>query len=614
MQLALHLPAETDRSQVLASGLDDLGVDSLVAVEIRSWFLKEIETEIPVFKVLSGGSVTQLLEYAIENMPAKLTPKQNSEASTAGASVSGDLAVAQPTPDSHSSVPSIILTNDSAGASQSDEHSQIVSAATSQMGDEPEKALPSPVTSVSESPSPKFGKIVPISPGQSRFWFLKQLMEDQTTANSTIRVAIEGSIRLNSLDTAVRKIASLHEAFRTSFFVDEDQKPVQAISETSRLFLECKTISAESQVDKEFEALKNHVYDIEHGECMRLVHLSLSSTKSYLLIGSHHIILDGISLEVFLGNLQRAYNGQRLSDDIFQYSEYSEKIRHEISSGGLQGEIDYWKTELASPPAPLPLLPFSATKSRTTLTQYSHASATRTLPAALAKKIEETCARLKANVFHFYLGVFEVLLFKLLGTADVCIGMADANRWDERVAQSIGMYLNLLPLRFRLDSAQSFEAVLKETRRKAYLAMSHSRLPFDVLLENVECERSTAFSPLFQAFINYRQGVSETRSFDEAMGRTEEIELPKAGYDVSLDVIENPGGDTRVIFMLQKSLYGEQETERVLGMYFGLLEEMCQGSGRNLGKISLFTEKEVEDAVKLGQGECSELPAVEDLC
>ncbi|KAK0741489.1 polyketide synthetase [Schizothecium vesticola] len=602
LQLALHLPAETERSQVLALGLDDLGVDSLVAVEIRSWFLKEIETEIPVFKVLSGGSVTQLLEYAIENMPAKLAPNQNGETSDAGTSVSGDLAVVQLTPESHSSVPSIILTNDSTGASQSDGHSRIVSAATSQMGDEPEKALPSPVASVLDPPSPKYEKIVPISPGQSRFWFLKQLIEDQTTANNTIRVAIEGSIRHDSLEIAVRKIASLHEAFRTSFFINEDQKPVQAISETSRLYLERKIISDESQVNEEFDALKNHVYDIEHGECMRLVHLSLSSTKSYLLIGSHHIILDGISLEVFLNALQRAYNGQRLPHDVFQYSEYSEKIRHEISSGNLHGEINYWKTELANPPAPLSLLPFSATKSRTTLTQYAHTSARRTLPAALAKKIEKTCVRLKANVFHFYLGVFEVLLFKLLGTADVCIGMADANRWDDRVAQSIGMYLNLLPLRFHLDSAQSFEAVLKDTRRKSYLAMSHSRLPFDVLLDNIECERSTAFSPLFQAFINYRQGVSETRSFDGAMGRTEEIELPKAGYDISLDVIENPGGDTRVIIMLQRSLYGEEEAERVLVLYFGLLEEMCQGSGRSLGEISLFTEKEVEDTVKLGKG------------
>lgn len=578
-----------------------------MAVEIRSWFLKEIEAEIPVFKVLSGGSVTQLLEYAIENMPAKLIPNQSGEASVTGTSNSGELAVVQPTPDSsHSSVPSIILTNDSTGASQTgDDNDRFVSATTSQIGDEPEncdKATPSSAPSVTNVSRTSFEKIVPISPGQSRFWFLKQLMEDQTTANSTIRVAIDGTIGLDSLDTAVRKIAARHEAFRTSFFTGEDQKPVQAISETSRLFLERKVITSESQVDEEFERLRNYVYDIEHGECMRLIHLWLTPSKSYLLIGSHHIILDGISLEVFLNALQRAYNGQSPPDDVFQYSDYSEKLRQEISSGGLQGEIDYWKTELENPPAPLSLLPFSPTKSRTTLTGYSHTSVSQTIPPALARQIENTCFRLKANIFHFYLGVFEVLLFKLLGTTDICIGMADANRWDERMAGSIGMYLNLLPLRFHLDNASTFESVLKETRRKAYLAMSHSRLPFDVLLENVNCERSTAFSPLFQAFINYRQGVSETRRFDGATGTTEEIALPRAGYDISLDIIENPGHDTKVTFMLQKSLYGEEETSRVLDMYFKLLGDMCWVSGQPLKKISLFSRGDIENAVNLGRG------------
>ncbi|KAK4228637.1 hypothetical protein QBC38DRAFT_508775 [Podospora fimiseda] len=381
-------------------------------------------------------------------------------------------------------------------------------------------------------------------------------------ANSIIMVAIDGKIRLDSLETAVRTIDARHEAFRTSFFTGEDQKPVQGISPRSRLFLEKKVIETESQVNEEFERLKNYVYDIEHGECMRLIHLSLTPTKSYLLIGSHHIILDGISLEIILNDLQRAYNGQSLPQD----------LRQEISSGTL------------------PLLPFATCKSRTSLTGYSHTS------------IEKTCARLKANMFHFYLGVFEVLLFKLLGTSDICIGMADANCWDNRVAESIGMYLNLLPLRFHLDNTENFETVLKETRRKAYLAMSHSRLSFDVPLENIKCERSRAFSPLFQAFINYRQGVSETRQFDGAKGTTEEISLPRAGYVISLDIIENPGHDTKVIFMLQESIYSEADTTRILDLYLKLLGSVCEFSGQPLNDILLFSQSEIEKAVKLGQG------------
>ena len=587
IQAALQIPVENDKFQVLSSKTDDLGIDSLVAVEIRSWFLKEIETEIPVFKVLSGGSVTQLLEYAIENMPARLTPHLSESSKISG---TDHVAIKPPTPDSISPTPNSGSKN---------------SAETSQLGDEQDREEYSSATSLSDISQTSFGKIFPISPGQSRFWFLKHLIEDQTTANSTISVSIQGTIRLDSLETAVRKIATRHEALRTSFFMNENQKPVQAISETSRLYLERIINADESQVALEFENLKTHVYDIEHGECMRLIHLRITPTENYLLIGSHHIIMDGISLEVFLNDLQKAYNGQNLSDQVYQYSDYSEKLRQDLACGAMQEEMKYWKSELANPLPALPLLPFAATKNRTTLLRYEHISASHSIDSKVAKQIENTCQKLKANVFHYYLAVFEVLLFKLFGHSDVCIGMADSNRWNDQVAKSIGMYLNLLPLRFHLDAKQSFEGVLKDTRRKAYLAMSNSRLPFDILLDNVESERSTTFSPLFQAFINYRQGISEKRKFDSATGTIKEMSLPRTNYDISLDIIENPGSETRITFMLQKSLYSESDTARILDMYLQLLSDFSSSHKHTLHEVSLYSKQDSSNAIQSGQGKSS---------
>nr|A0A7L9EYL1.1 RecName: Full=Hybrid PKS-NRPS synthetase xenE; AltName: Full=Xenoacremones biosynthesis cluster protein E [Xenoacremonium sp. BF-2018a]QOJ72663.1 XenE [Xenoacremonium sp. BF-2018a] len=598
LQVALQIPDETDKSQVLASGTDDLGIDSLVAVEIRSWFLKELETEIPVFKVLSGGSVTQLVEYAIGSMPAELTPNRADSAKASEPEPEAP-ATLMPPPDSVSSSPSSLPKTSASGSSQQMSEG---SSKTSEQGDAQDKKEESPSESVNDISELTYEKVLPVSPGQSRFWFLKHLLEDQTTANNTIWVSIQGTIRLNDLEMAIRKVAARHEALRTSFFMDENQKPIQAISETSRLYLEKKTLSSGSQAEREFEGLKKHVYDIEHGECMRLVYLEVTDTESYLLIGSHHIIMDGISLEVFLKDIEKAYNGQSLSNQVYQYSDYSEKLRQELEQGTMQEEINYWKSEFADVPSPLPLLPFAAEKQRKSLAAYSHTSVSRLVDPRVARQISNTCHKLKANVFHFYLGVFEVLLFKLFGNNDVCIGMADANRWNEKVSQSIGMYLNLLPLRFHLDGRQSFEAMLKDTRRKAYLAMSNSRLPFDVLLDNVICERSSAFSPLFQAFINYRQGVNEKRVLGNATGATKELSLPRAGYDISLDIIENPGNDTRVTVMLQKALYSDNESSRVLDLYFKLLNDLSSSSKKMLEEVSLFTEQEISNSIQLGQG------------
>jgi aspyridone synthetase (hybrid polyketide synthase/nonribosomal peptide synthetase) len=50
----------------------DLGIDSLVAVEIRTWFLKELGADIPVVKILGGDTVEQISTLATKKLMARI--------------------------------------------------------------------------------------------------------------------------------------------------------------------------------------------------------------------------------------------------------------------------------------------------------------------------------------------------------------------------------------------------------------------------------------------------------------------------------------------------------------------------------------------------------------
>ena len=52
--------------------LADLGIDSLVAVEVRSWFLKEVKVDVPVLKVVGGATLTELCDLAYKKLPEDL--------------------------------------------------------------------------------------------------------------------------------------------------------------------------------------------------------------------------------------------------------------------------------------------------------------------------------------------------------------------------------------------------------------------------------------------------------------------------------------------------------------------------------------------------------------
>jgi non-ribosomal peptide synthetase component F len=76
---------------------------------------------------------------------------------------------------------------------------------------------------------------------------------------------------------------------------------------------------------------------------------------------------------------------------------------------------------------------------------------------------------------------------------------------------TIGYFLNMLPIRLRLQNSDSFDAVAKMARDSALAALSHSHAPFDMILGSLGLSRSSPHHPLFQVAVNYRKAsLNET--------------------------------------------------------------------------------------------------------
>jgi hypothetical protein len=52
--------------------LVDMGVDSLVSVEMRAWFLKEVGVDLPVMTILGGASIAELVDRVLIDLPQDL--------------------------------------------------------------------------------------------------------------------------------------------------------------------------------------------------------------------------------------------------------------------------------------------------------------------------------------------------------------------------------------------------------------------------------------------------------------------------------------------------------------------------------------------------------------
>ncbi|GKZ20460.1 type I Iterative Polyketide synthase (PKS) [Aspergillus brasiliensis] len=73
----LQLSAEESLTGALA--LTEMGVDSLVAIELRHWFVRELSVDLPVLQIIGGSSIQELAGIAASKLPMEFTPDIKTE-------------------------------------------------------------------------------------------------------------------------------------------------------------------------------------------------------------------------------------------------------------------------------------------------------------------------------------------------------------------------------------------------------------------------------------------------------------------------------------------------------------------------------------------------------
>ncbi|KAF2268646.1 putative hybrid NRPS/PKS enzyme [Lojkania enalia] len=578
----LQIILQLDGAPNMESGAEELGIDSLVAVEIRSWFLKELMVDISVLKILGGSTVSAMIELSMDQLPAELTPNLKNRSNEIH--------------NNHNNAPQNLIS--------SEQSTLIVSSSASTISKDSENLAgnSTPTSLTSDSIAVVANRKEIMSFGQMRFWFLNTLLEDKTSFNITFMIELTGDIDIARLQLAFQKIASRHSTLRTQFIESDDGELMQEVLEKPVVSLEHRNVSSRQDVEVEYARLKTHEYDLENGDVLQATLLSRSSASHFLVLGYHHINMDSMSLQVMLKDLDKAYRGVQLSPGPRQYPDYAVHQRVAFQQGKMRRELAYWKKEFPDFPPVLPLLPFSNVRSRSTQTSYAHERIDERIQPHVAEAIRAVCSQYRITPFHFHLAAFKTLIMRFLKIDDMCVGMTDANRTELDELESLGLYLNILPLRFKNQREQKFVAAIKEAQSKVRNALANSRLPFDMFIEELKPERSMEYSPVFQAFIDYKPPIQEKPDLFGCSLGSEQYDVGQTPYDITLSIVDEAEAPAIVSFQLQSSLYTKKDTGILMRSYLWLLEQFALNPENDLAGVSLYNPQDIEEALRAGRG------------
>ncbi|KAF5648995.1 polyketide synthase [Fusarium sp. NRRL 52700] len=560
------------------ASLLDVGIDSLLAVEIRSWFLKEVHVDVPVLKTLSGDNAKDICaDAANKYLSAKM---QESKSETGDASKSDSAA------------------NGSATGTSSDGSSSPVRSGHA--------TPPSTVGEMEHQEEVKQEKelerVEKLSYAQSRLWFLSQFSKDDTSYNCVYTYKVTGNIQIPRLKRALSTVANHHDSLRTCFFTRPGSgEPVQGLLASARdCFRHVKDEDGHA-LQRETQTWRDHVWQLSEGDVLRLILVTHGHEEHSLIIAYHHIVMDGVSMHLFLRDLNAVYMGHRLNSSPKQYMDISVEEQRAIERGQMDDRISYWTKLHSPPPDTLQLFPFSRVKSRPIPMTYHNVESLNDIGCDLSEQVKRASQALRITPFYFYLAALQTLFNKLLDVEDICIGVTDANR-SESSLQTIGFFLNLLPLRFNVNRDVKFSDLVTKTAQHYRTAQANMGVPFDVILDRANVAREPTSTPLFQVAMNYRQGNFSKIPLGGSNLEFKDGFDAQSPYDLAFSV--TPNNDTTYVQVVaREDLYTREGTDTLLSAYLALLHDASRDVSKKLEAINLYNQEGIDKALSLGYGD-----------
>ena len=451
-------------------------------------------------------------------------------------------------------------------------------------------------------PQPEDRTTFPLSFAQRRLWFLDQFESNTALYNVPLALRLDGVLDVDVLQRTLTEIVRRHNILRTSFSA-QDGEPYQVVNPECMVPLSVIDLRSVAADLREAEALRlateetQRPFDLSQGPLLRAQLLRLDETSYVALLTMHHIVADGWSAAILVREIAATYpalqsassqdTASPLPNLPIQYTDFA-CWQHQHQEKIRRAQLDYWRQDLADCP---PMLELPTDHPRPAVMTSRGAEVSFSLPVDLTEKLKALSQRENASLFMTLLAAFQVLLYRYSGQNDICVGTPIANRNRRQIENLIGFFVNTLVLRARLSDQMSYLELLRQVRQTALGAFDHQDLPFEVLVEELQPQRSISRTPLFQVMFALQNAPVQILQLPGVTIKPLQLPVRVAKFDLTLTMQEGPQTLAGSI-EYSSDLFEAGTILRMVEHLQVLLEGIVADAERSIGSLPLMGEEE----------------------
>lgn len=244
-------------------------------------------------------------------------------------------------------------------------------------------------------------------------------------------------------------------------------------------------------------------FSMRNGPLIRCSLYRIENDHHILSFCFHHVVIDGYSLQLFMGDFMTAYNSNQaipLKPPELQYKDYAVWQRKHLAGEVVRGDQDYWKKKLegVSP------LEFPTDKPRPPVQTYHGDCVYFDLEESTVKKLNAfVSSHVGTTKFMVFVAAFQALLHRYSNQEDIVVGTAVSQR-SHNTEGTVGCFVNTMVLRSQVKALMQFNELVNSVRKTTLEALDHHNLPFGKLVEYLQPLRDMSTNPIFSVYLVFQ--------------------------------------------------------------------------------------------------------------
>lgn len=426
----------------------------------------------------------------------------------------------------------------------------------------------------------------PLSSAQKRMYYASLLDgENSILYNISGGLILDKLPDLEKLNNCFNQVIQNNESLRT-YFEFENNSIVQKIQE--KVVFNIETDKAQNSdiesITKEFIS----PFDLSIAPLMRVKITELKNGKVLLLIDMHHIIGDGATLEILTNEISALYNGKNIKKKSIDYKDFSIWENNNIKTKEYKKSEKYWLSQFKDD---IPTLELPTNYTRPATQSFDGNEISKILDFNTTSKINDICLKNNITPFMLLISVYYVLLSIYSRSEDIVIGTPISGRYNEQLLDIVGMFVNTLPLRNKIDINSTFKDFVSQVKENSVESFEYQNYPLDELVKKLGITRDTTRNPLFDVMFIYQNNSYPTMKFDNINAKYYITKTNISKFDLSLEVIPN-GDNLKLRFEYCTKLFKEEFIQNFAEHYINILKNILENIDIKISDIEILSDKE----------------------